>query len=444
MLLVLLLFANNVDAQSVGGTTWGGAYYCSGSNSGFISLVGETGVILKWESSTDSVVWIATGSSTPTQSYSDLTQTTHYRAIVQDGAFPEDTSTVSTISIYAASQGGTITGDGVFCDSTGVGSLNLSGNVGVVVDWEISTDSGTLWASIGNTTATLNHLNITNYTLYRARVQSGPGGPGCPEDTSTTAIISLDTISVAGTIISSDTICYGQNLDTLNLSGQIGNVVDWIFTIDSGAIWSSTGWVDSLHYIYSSLINTTWITAIVKSGVCPADTATPVELWVVNLSPVDAGIDIVAGPGAQNILNGVGVGTPLWTPATGLDDPNSFTPTASPSTSTTYILLLRDSNNCVSRDTVRVIVEIPVPDAFSPNNDGVNDLLVIDQVETFLNNTFTIYNRHGSVVYEKSPYASDWDGTSNNGQNLPDGVYYYVLEFGNGTDPIMGYVIIKR
>ncbi|QJD77274.1 SdrD B-like domain-containing protein [Spirosoma rhododendri] len=73
-----------------------------------------------------------------------------------------------------------------------------------------------------------------------------------------------------------------------------------------------------------------------------------------------------------------------------------------------------------------------IPEGFSPNGDGVNDLFVI-RGATGLTVSLEVYNRWGHMVYKKDDYQNDWDGTSNTGilldgdKGLPDGTYYYIV-----------------
>jgi gliding motility-associated-like protein len=91
---------------------------------------------------------------------------------------------------------------------------------------------------------------------------------------------------------------------------------------------------------------------------------------------------------------------------------------------------------------------VKIPDAFSPNGDGVNDVLVITNIETYPNNRITIFNRWGNKVYEASPYRNQWDGTSQfgsmYGETLPESTYYYVLDLGDGSDARTGFIYLRR
>lgn len=93
-----------------------------------------------------------------------------------------------------------------------------------------------------------------------------------------------------------------------------------------------------------------------------------------------------------------------------------------------------------------------VPNAFTPNGDGINDYFEIKGIEYYEGNSIKIINRWGKEVYEARNYGIDtnprfWDGKSNKGggnDELPGGTYYYVLDLGNGQKPIAGSVYIDR
>uniref|UniRef100_UPI0026140F20 T9SS type B sorting domain-containing protein n=3 Tax=uncultured Psychroserpens sp. TaxID=255436 RepID=UPI0026140F20 len=110
-----------------------------------------------------------------------------------------------------------------------------------------------------------------------------------------------------------------------------------------------------------------------------------------------------------------------------------------------------DQNENNNSDSVGVEpICLTIYNEFSPNGDGVNEFFVIDCIETFPNNTLEIYNRWGNIVYETKGYRNDWNGTSNGravlsqGDQLPVGTYYYVIDLGNGSEPRVGWLYINR
>ncbi len=89
--------------------------------------------------------------------------------------------------------------------------------------------------------------------------------------------------------------------------------------------------------------------------------------------------------------------------------------------------------------------ECDVPTIFSPNNDGVNDSFIIPcfALDEFPNNTVSIFNQWGDEVHKGSPYRNSWIGTFN-GEELPVGTYYYVIDFGTNKEPQAGFIILER
>lgn len=113
-------------------------------------------------------------------------------------------------------------------------------------------------------------------------------------------------------------------------------------------------------------------------------------------------------------------------------------------------------NNC-DRANVYVMVtdfNFIIPEAFSPNGDGINDYFEIVGIEYYENNSITIINRWGNKVYEAKNYGISsnpkfWDGKSNIGfrigsEELPTGTYFYILNLGNNEQPISGSIYLDR
>ena len=88
------------------------------------------------------------------------------------------------------------------------------------------------------------------------------------------------------------------------------------------------------------------------------------------------------------------------------------------------------------KDTVKV-VEIVLPNAITPNDDGKNDALVIDGLDQFAENELVIFNRWGDILYKSKPYKNDWRGTNQSGDPLPEGTYYYVLRLNTADGKIL-------
>ncbi|MFK8004943.1 MAG: gliding motility-associated C-terminal domain-containing protein [Saprospiraceae bacterium] len=88
-----------------------------------------------------------------------------------------------------------------------------------------------------------------------------------------------------------------------------------------------------------------------------------------------------------------------------------------------------------------------IPNAISPNGDGVNDYFIIPDLESNpdLKNELIIFDRFGQVVYSASPYRNDWDGIFESTLGpLPEGTYFYMLEIENNPSKLSGFIELKR
>jgi gliding motility-associated-like protein len=433
-----------ISPTTIAGSISGATSVCALSNAGTLNLSGNIGDVVSWQlSNNGGANWQTITNITKTQSYTNLSQTTWYRAIVKSGVCQPDTTAIAIINVSAVTQGGTLTGDASFCGTTASGILTLGGNNGKIQNWIVSIDSGATWVPLADTSSTQTYSNLAATTWYGVLVKSG----GCPLDTSTIAKITVAPKTVAGTVSSSKSVCYGAGRDTLRLKGRVGRVLSWVQSVDNGANWVNViNESDSL--IYSGLIKTTWYAAVVQSGYCSIDTTASVAITVFPQTPVDAGMSKTITVGQSVTLAGIGTGVPLWTPSIGLSDPSIFTPVATPQATTTYTLFVTDSKNCVNSDTVTINVlkltyDGKITSLFTPNGDGINDTWYLENIQEFPENEVIVYNIYGQEVFHKKAYANDWKGTYN-GTDLPDGTYFYVVIF-ESTDTIFkGSVDILR
>jgi gliding motility-associated-like protein len=90
-----------------------------------------------------------------------------------------------------------------------------------------------------------------------------------------------------------------------------------------------------------------------------------------------------------------------------------------------------------------VYKKVVVPNAFSPNGDGINDVWQIKYLETYPGVTVEIYNRYGQILFRSVGYAKPWDGKYK-GQNVPTGTYYYIIDPKNGRKKMTGFVDVLR
>jgi gliding motility-associated-like protein len=153
--------------------------------------------------------------------------------------------------------------------------------------------------------------------------------------------------------------------------------------------------------------------------------------------------------GEAGILAGSGSGNNIgfsWQPADSiLGSPNVAHPQVAPLEDLVYTLTVTSADGCTDSSQVKVTVLKPpvVPNAFSPNGDGINDTWVIRYLNAYPSADIQVFNRYGQPVYHAAGYSTPWDGTYN-GQPLPVGTYYWIIRPGNGRRQISGSVTIIR
>lgn len=179
--------------------------------------------------------------------------------------------------------------------------------------------------------------------------------------------------------------------------------------------------------------------------------ALQISIGVNPLPGLIMGPDATIAPGASTTLDVSVTGNIViyqWKPSTGLNDPTIKDPVASPSVTTVYTLNITDDKNCEASGSMTVTVsggtsKILVPNAFSPNGDGVNDTWVIANLSVYPGATVDVYNRYGQLVFHSENNSKTWDGTLN-GKSLPMATYYYIIDPKNNEKKIAGSVTIFK
>lgn len=266
-----------------------------------------------------------------------------------------------------------------------------------------------------------------------------------------------DTIRVYGTpapvIISDSSICINTSL-TLKAqlsAADTATVLNWNFGNNS----ASTAASPTVKYDKEGKYNIT-VTATNPQG-CKGSAAKTVT---VTSLPVVTVADSPSVPLGTSIPLPVsyssGVVTYNWTPATNLSCTDCAVPVASPVRTTTYKVNVTDSNGCVNSGEVTVNVACNannyfVPNLFTPNGDGNNDVFYPRGTSIYLIQSLRVFNRWGEMVFEKRNFAANsaangWDGMYK-GRPAPADAYVYIMEFicENGAIiPYKGNVTLVR
>jgi len=134
-----------------------------------------------------------------------------------------------------------------------------------------------------------------------------------------------------------------------------------------------------------------------------------------------------------------------WSPQTGISDPNIINPNVTNTHDQLYTLTATSSLGCVTTASVlvKIVDGFDIPNSFSPNGDGVNDVWNLKLLNTYLNSLVEIFNRNGAKVFSNVGYGTPFDGNYQ-GQPLPVGTYYYVITPRNGKQSKSGPLTIIR
>ena len=278
----------------------------------------------------------------------------------------------------------------------------------------------------------INSASPANQGVYTVVATSDKGCPAAPMQVQVNVVPKVVAV-VSGPV----PICAG---DKTQLTASGGLYYKW--TPSTGLDHD-----DIPNPIASPLETTTYAVNVSNDG-CNDDTKS-ITVTVRQLPVANGGGDKKIFEGQSVKLNGTVSGDEIssvaWSPATALDDPTSITPTANPIDDITYTMTVT-SQNCgiaTSMVFVRVYKKVTIPNAFSPNNDGVNDKWNIDALITYPDCSLLVFNRYGKNVFKSTGYSKAWDGTYG-GSPLPEGVYYYIIDLKNNTTKLTGWVVIVR
>ena len=283
--------------------------------------------------------------------------------------------------------------------------------------------------------------NVRNPTL--PSIRTGDSGTYIVKVITTEGCAASDTIlvktfkAINGSYNGNNMICLG---DSLFLNAVGSNQFEWYN--NTRAILSTS---NSLSVKPS---DTTQYQLIFRDNMGCFDSIN-IPVFVIKPPKVDAGPNRNILIGSNTTLLGSISGQSsgfTWFPVFNMQNPNSLTPIVNPIINTTYSLMAYGINGCaISQDTVqvRVFVSLNTPNSFSPNGDGIHDIWLVGGLETYPNSELTIFNRAGQIMYQSKPYFEGWDGKFQ-GKDLPIGVYYYIINRGNGEPLLSGSIYLIR
>lgn len=329
-------------------------------------------------------------------------QTTVYTVEVFTALGCSDTATVEVFVATPASIG--IPNDTSVCPGESV-TLNIVG--GVSFDWEPKVD-------ITNANTATPTISPTQPRTYTVNIIDNNG---CDIQGEVNVGIYTPADPLAG---ASQTICIG---DSVILEAQNGTAYTW--SPDASIVDPTAD-----NTVAVPTQTTTYTVEIVDANNCR--NTDEVTITVQPLPNVDAGPDIAIYEDSRAVLNATGAQTYVWSPNIWIDDTASASTIIFPEDSIMYYVLGTDQYGCQNIDSVYVRVvpksKFYVPNAFSPDGDGENDIFTIQYYQNFTMNSFKVFNRWGQMVFEADDIGQGWDGRSPGGDPLPMGTYIYRVE----------------
>ncbi|MDN3579925.1 gliding motility-associated C-terminal domain-containing protein [Mucilaginibacter flavus] len=293
--------------------------------------------------------------------------------------------------------------------------------------------------STGETTSSIT-VNPTQPTTYSIMANNGVANCGSSINISmTTPLVPSVTISE-----SAGSVCSGSATTFTAVPVNGGDTPAYQWQVNG----ANEGTNDAM-FTTNTLADGDLVKCLMTSNspciTTPTVTSNAIAASVLPLPQVDAGNDIVIHYGDHTQLNATVTGDVQfmqWSPADGLDDVTVLKPVANPLTTTKYTLFVQTKNTCTASATVTVKVlplEVVIPNAISPNHDGVNDVWDIKHLNEFATCTVKIFNRYGQQLFSSVGYAQPWNGTYKN-KRLPPATYYYVIDLKDGSRIRSGYV----
>jgi gliding motility-associated-like protein len=358
-------------------------------------------------SSTDNQVtlqWLTSGNKTVSVNYADA------------NGFTGTIAAVVTNTINGLPSGTIVASQGtILCSGS---NLPLSVNGGVSYAWQLN--------GVGISGGANGQLSANTVGVYSVLITDANG---CSNTASNMVTLTGISAPVASYIVNS--YCVNQPLQVTNISQ----------TMNSGMV--SYTWSDNLgntssnsvpSFMYSQAGNVQ-LQLTVTPQLCPQLANTVVQNIEVAVPQVGirmSPVNVIAGSNtnlnARQLNNVSGYN---WVPSTGLSNASVSNPTVNISQEQLYYININTASGCVTTDTLLVRVfagwDIFVPNVFSPNGDGINDILNVNLVGVKSLHYFRIYNRWSKKVFETSDAGQGWDGRVN-GVLQPMATYVWIAE----------------
>ena len=324
-------------------------------------------------------------------------------------------SAATSVTVNALPATPTITTGGptTFCDG---GSVTLTSSAG----------STYLWSN----EETTQNINVTISGSYTVRVTNANG---CQSVQSAATVVTVNALPLVSITSSSNTMCI-NDLRTLSgtPAGGTFDIIDGPGTV-SGNVLSATGTgTINIEYSYTNVCTNKTTQGIIVNENPVAVAGPDQELTFIFETQLTAELSL-SETGEWSLVSGSGQISDIHSPITMVTDLSIG--------ENIFLWTVRNGNCDASKEVKITVSDLFVPSVITPNGDGKNDYFKINALN--VRTELIIFNRWGNVEYTNSNYQNDWDGRNDNGNDMTNDTYYYILKFENGLIK-KGTVLITR
>lgn len=216
--------------------------------------------------------------------------------------------------------------------------------------------------------------------------------------------------------------CGSTSPGSAQVTSVSGGTAPYQYSLNGGAFQSSPSFPQLIAGVYTLVTKDAAGCELEKELVIPS-TGNPI---------CNAGPDKKHYPGVTTVLEGMASeGTYSWEPNVFISDTSVLNPTVSPLRDIHYTMTVITAAGCICSDEVYVMVVppiVPIPNAFSPNDDNVNDTWFIPNLEFYDECIVDVYTRWGQKIFHSDGYEreQEWDGKVA-GLDAPAANYYFVI-----------------
>jgi len=267
----------------------------------------------------------------------------------------------------------------------------------------------------------INTTDAGNYTVAITDGQQNSDGSVCAYISAVQSIIFNPPPTISIQKIVRTTLCSGQTVD---LKATYSNgTVSWSNGADGAQI---------------SVTQSGTYKAIVTSDAgCTSDASVDVQFFPNPILNIPDATVCVPSHKTVTLTAPTGLATYTWNGQVGTstyvaDHPQKVT------------LTVTDANGCQATQDIQIADECPdvkIPNAFTPNGDGINDTWTIIGLEYDQTALVRVFTRYGQQVFQSKGYGTPWGGDYQ-GKKLPTGAYYYIINAKNGSLTYSGEVTI--